>query len=45
MSKCDNCPARIYYAKVFDKHWLGKDDCPLEGCEEKEDEQNGTDRV
>ena len=29
---CDNCTLRKYYAKRFDEHWLGKDDCPLK-CE------------
>ena len=30
MSKCVNCKIRKYYAKKFDFHWHGEDDCPYE---------------
>ena len=33
MMDCENCVTRKYYARAFDMHWLGKDDCPYE-CEE-----------
>ena len=37
MSKCDNCELRKEMARVFDFHWLGKDDCPYSGhCEEEQ---------
>ena len=29
MSKCDDCEPRKVYAKMFDMHWLGEDDCPI----------------
>lgn len=32
MSKCDSCLARDFFAKVFDLHWTGADDCPVEVC-------------
>lgn len=44
MSKCDNCLARDFFAKVFDLHWTGADDCPVDvcpmECKEAEDEGN-----
>lgn len=33
MSKCDNCKVKKFYAKRFDLHWFGEDDCPYE-CNE-----------
>ena len=33
---CEDCETREFYAKVFDMHWLGKDDCPYE-CEEEDE--------
>ena len=39
-SKCDTCEIRKSYARAFDMHWLGKDDCPYE-CDEEEEEANG----
>lgn len=35
MSKCDNCQVRRLYARLFDLHWMGEDDCPVE-CREEE---------
>ena len=35
MSKCDNCEVRKVYAKLFDMHWMGEDDCPVE-CKEED---------
>ena len=29
MNKCDNCGAKKAFAKNFDMHWLGEDDCPI----------------
>lgn len=42
MSKCDNCELRKWYAKKFDLHWLGEDDCPYE-CD-KEDDKDEAER-
>lgn len=28
MNKCDNCEIRKFYARAFDMHWMGEDDCP-----------------
>lgn len=36
MSKCDNCLARDFFAKVFDVHWCGEEDCPMEKCMEED---------
>lgn len=36
-NKCATCKIRKFYARAFDMHWLGKDDCPYE-CNEKEEE-------
>ena len=35
VSKCENCEIRKYFARAFDMHWLGEDDCPYE-CEVKD---------
>ena len=32
MSKCDNCRLKKEFAKAFDIHWFGKDDCPYDVC-------------
>lgn len=40
MSKCDNCEVRKVYAKLFDMHWLGEDDCPVVCKEDNEDEED-----
>ena len=32
MGKCDKCMARDFFATVFDSHWLGEEDCPIEKC-------------
>lgn len=32
MSKCDNCYLRKEFARGFDIHWFGEDDCPYENC-------------
>lgn len=29
MSECETCYWRKLFAKTFDMHWLGADDCPL----------------
>ena len=44
MSKCDDCPVRKVYARLFDMHWMGADDCPVE-CKEGEDDANGLQTV
>lgn len=32
MSKCDDCELRSFYARAFDFHWMGEDDCPAPNC-------------
>lgn len=39
VSKCDNCEVRKVYAKLFDMHWMGEDDCPVECKEDDEDKE------
>lgn len=29
MSECETCYWKELFAKTFDMHWLGADDCPL----------------
>ena len=36
MDKCDSCLAKSFFENVFDLHWVGEDDCPLEKCFEDE---------
>ena len=37
MKDCEHCDLRQFYAKAFDMHWLGKNDCPFE-CEAEDGE-------
>lgn len=39
MSKCDDCKVRKAYAKLFDMHWLGEDDCLVVCKEDDKDEE------
>lgn len=37
MDKCEKCEVRIEFARLFDEHWRGKEDCPYrDKCKEEE---------
>ena len=45
MNMCENCEIRKLMARVYDLHWMGRDDCPFEGygecgAEEEENDNN-----
>lgn len=40
-NKCDTCEIKKSYARAFDMHWLGKDDCPYECQYEHEEKMEG----
>ena len=38
--KCKECEIRLDFARLFDEHWYGKEDCPYRDKCKKEDNVN-----